>query len=81
MPYPDTVCGAIGVRANIHLGGRPSFARVDSVGGVVAELFRDPNSVGGGGVVAEIFRIHILWGGRIFPLTAVTDPKFGFFFR
>ena len=23
----------IGVRANIHLGGRPSFARVDSVGG------------------------------------------------
>ena len=23
----------IGVRANIHLGGRPSFARMDSVGG------------------------------------------------
>ena len=40
-------------------GGRPSFARMDSVGGgVVAEIFRDPCSVGGGGggVVAEIFR-------------------------
>ena len=32
-------------------GGRPSFARMDSVGGggVVAEIFRDPYSVGGGG--------------------------------
>ena len=28
---------------------------MDSVGGVVAEIFRDPYSVGGG-VVAEIFR-------------------------
>ena len=37
----------IGVRANIHLGGRPSFARMDSVGG---------------GVVPEIFRDPILWG-------------------
>ena len=36
---------SIGVRANIHLGGRPSFARMDSVGGVVAEIFRDPYSV------------------------------------
>ena len=37
-------------------GGRP-----DSVGGVVAELFRDhhrPARFGGGGVVAEIFRGH-----------------------
>ena len=42
-------CRGIGVRANIHLGGRPSFARMDSVGGgVVAEIFRDPYSVGGG---------------------------------
>ena len=37
-------------------GGRPSFARMDSVGGgVVPELFRDPYSVGGG-VVTEIFQ-------------------------
>ena len=29
-------------------GGRPSFARMDSVcgGGVVAQIFRDPSSVG-----------------------------------
>ena len=73
----------IGVRANTHLGGgRPSFARMDSVGGgIVAEIFRDPYSVGGGGssrnfpgsifcVVAEFVR-----------LTAVTDPQFVFFFR
>ena len=42
----------IGVRVaygptSIWGGGRPSFARMDSVGGgVVAEIFRDPYSVG-----------------------------------
>ena len=42
---------SIGVRANIHLGGgQTDFARMDSVGGgVVAEIFRDPYSVGVGG--------------------------------
>ena len=52
---------------------------MDSEGGVVTDIFRDPYSVGGGGVVAEIFRDpYFLWGGRIFPLTAVPDPKFVF---
>ena len=62
----------IGVRANIHLGGgRPSFARMDSVGGgLVAEMFRDPYSRGG--VVAEIFRDPYFVGYEFFfPLTAV----------
>ena len=46
----------IGVRANIHLGGgRPSFARMDSVGGGSSR--NCPGSIfSGGGVVAEIFR-------------------------
>ena len=55
---------AIGVRANIHLGGggRPSFARMDSVeGGVVAEIFRDPYSGGGGS--SRNFPGSIFWGG------------------
>ena len=58
----------IGVRANIHLGGQTEFCPngFSGGGGVVAEIFRDPYSVG----VAEFF-----------PLTAVTDPKFVFFPR
>ena len=52
----------IGVRANIHLGGQTEFcpngepqivcSRPDSVGGGVAEIFRDlqiPTTFGGGG--------------------------------
>ena len=40
----------IGVRANIHLGGQTEFCPNGfSGGGVVAEIFRDPYSVGGGG--------------------------------
>ena len=55
-------------------GGRPSFARMDSVGGgVVAEIFRDPYSVGGG--PGSIF----CGMADFFPLTAVTDPKFVLF--
>ena len=54
---------------------------MDSVGGVVAEVFRDLYSVGG--VVAEIFRARFGGGGghvaELFPLTAVTDPKFVLF--
>ena len=37
------------VRANIHLGGQTEFCPNGfSGGGVVAEIFRDPSSVGGG---------------------------------
>ena len=68
----------IGVRANIHLGGgRPSFARMDSVGVaemVVAEIFRDPNSVGGG-VVAEIFRARFGGSGRILSVNSSNIPS------
>ena len=41
----------IGVRANIHLGGQTEFCPngFSGGGGVVAEIFRDPSSVGGGG--------------------------------
>ena len=41
-----TVC--IGVRANIHLGGQSEFCPngFSGGGGVVAEIFRDPDSVG-----------------------------------
>ena len=60
---------SIGVRANIHLGGKTEFCpngerklfAADQIrwGGVVAEIFRDlrkPTTFGkGGGVVAEIF--------------------------
>ena len=73
----------IGVRANIHLGGgRPSFARMDSVGGgVVAGIFRDPYYVGGGG--RRNFAGSIFCGipefFQFFPLSPVTDPKIVFF--
>ena len=71
----------IGVRADVHLGGgRPSFARMDSVGGgVVAEFFfRDPYSVGGGGS-SRNFPGSIFCGVPEFcPLTPVPDPKFVF---
>ena len=49
-------------------------------GGVVAEIFRDPYSVGGGG---RNFPRPIRWAGgvvaELFPLTAVTDPRFVLF--
>ena len=39
----------IGVRANIHLGGQTEFCPNGfKWGGVVAEIFRDPYTVGGG---------------------------------
>ena len=58
-------------------GGRPSFARMDSVGGggVVAEISRDPYSVGGGGSTRNFP------GSIFFPLAPVTDPKFVVFSR
>ena len=71
----------IGVRANIHLGGQTEFCPNGFSGGGGSSRNFPGSKFSGGGVVAEIFRIHILWGGsRIFPLTAVTDPEFGFFF-
>ena len=52
---------------------------MDSVGGgVVAEIFRDPYSVGGGSsrnLPGSVF----CWVAEFFPFTAVTDPKFRFF--
>ena len=41
----------IGVRANIHFGGQTEFCPngFSGGGGVVADIFRDPYSVGGGG--------------------------------
>ena len=56
--FPHVSHVNIGVRANIHLGGGGTEFCPNgfSGGGVVAEIFRDPYSVGGGGVVAEIFR-------------------------
>ena len=53
---------------------------MDSVGGgVVAEIFWDPYSVGGGS--SRNFPGSIFCGVTGFvPLTAVTDPKFVLFF-
>ena len=54
---------------------------MDSVGGggVVAEIFRDPYSVGGGGS-GRNFPGSIFCGvAEFFPLPTVTDPTFGFF--
>ena len=48
---------------------------MDSVGGgVVAEIFRDPDTVGGGGVVAEIFRARFGGSGRIFSVNSSNIP-------
>ena len=55
-------------------GGRPSFARMDSVG--------FPGSIfcGGGGGSSRNFPGSIFCGvAEFFPLTAVTDPKFVLF--
>ena len=48
--YPSLgMLSGIGVRANIHLGGQTEFCPNGfSGGGVVADIFRDPYSVGGG---------------------------------
>ena len=60
--------GAIGVRANIHLGGQTEFC---------------PNGFsGGGGGSSRNFPGSIFCGvAHFFPFTAVTDPKFVFFFQ
>ena len=47
--YCITMC--IGVRADIHLGGKQGFARMAD-----ANCFQ-PTRFGGGGVVAEIFSV------------------------
>ena len=47
-------------------GGRPSFARMDSVGG-------------GGGSSRNFSGSRFCGVAEFFPLTTVTDPKFVFF--
>ena len=44
----EPACSPIGVRANIHWGGTEFCPNGFGGGGVVAEIFRDPYSVGGG---------------------------------
>ena len=52
-------------------------------GGIVADIFRDPSSVGGSSRnYSSPGARPIRWGGdsgRMFPITAVTYPKFGLF--
>ena len=74
----------IGVRANIHLGGQTEFCPNGfGGGGVVAEIFRDPYSVGGGSRRHFPGSMRARFGGGVvaefFPLTAVTCPKFVLF--
>ena len=70
----------IGVRANIHLGGQSEFCPNGFSGGVVADIFWDPYSVGGGS--SRNFPGSILGGvAQFFPLATVTDPQFVLFFR
>ena len=67
---------------NIHLGGgRPSFARMDSVGGGSSRNF--PGSIfSGGGGSSRNFPGSIFCGvAEFFPLSPGTDPKFVFFSR
>ena len=80
-----TPCHAHGHRRT----GQHPFGGADRVlpewiqwgGGVVAEIFRDPYSVGGGGS-SRNFPGSIFCGvAEFFPLTAVADPKFVFFSR
>ena len=74
---------AIGVRANIHLGGgggQTEFCPNGYSG--VAEIFRDSYSVGEGGGYKHKFYAPDSVGGivaELFPLTAVTYPKFVLF--
>ena len=72
----------IGVRANIRLGGQTEFCPNGfSGGGLVAEIFRDPYSVGGGGVVAEIFRDPYSVGWHNFSGDSSNRPSIRVFFR
>ena len=55
---------------------------MDSVGGSSRNKFSGIHIQWGGGVVAEIFRARFGGGGgsgKMFPLTAVADPKFVLF--
>ena len=68
----DRLC--IGVRANIHLGGRPSFARMVSVGGGSCRHFPGSIFCGGGGSSSRNFPGSIFmstnclnWGGGQLP--------------
>ena len=60
-------------------GGRPSFARMDSVGGGSSRDF--PGSIFCGGGSSRNFQGSIFCGvPEFFPLSPVTDTKFVFFF-
>ena len=69
---------SIGVRANIHLGGQTEFCPngfSGGGGGVVAEIFRDPYSVGGGGSSRNFPGSKLCGVAELFTLTPVTDSK------
>ena len=72
----------IGVRANIHLGGQTEFCPNGfSGGGVVAEIFRDPYSVGGGGSSRNFPGTIFCGVAEFFPLAAVHTLNSVFFSR
>ena len=74
--------GGIGVRANIHLRGQTEFCP-NEFGGGGGSRRNFPGSIfsgGGGGGSSRNFPRPIQWVvGELFPLTAVTDPKFVLF--
>ena len=73
---------AIGVRANIHLGGQTEFCPNGFSGGGGGSSRNFPGSIfsGGGGGSGRNFPGSIFCGvAEFFPLPTVTDPQFGFF--
>ena len=70
---------AIGVRANIHLGGQTEFCPNGFSGGGGGSSRNFPGSIFSG--VAEFFPLTAVTDPQFvfFPLTAVTDPKFVLF--
>ena len=68
----------VGLRANIHWGGggRPSFARMDSVGGGGSSRNFPESIFGGGGGSSRKFPGSVFGGvPQLFPLTPVTDTR------
>ena len=72
----------IGVRANIHLGGQNEFCPNGFSGGGGSSRNFPGSKFSGGGGWKQKFSGSIFCGvAEFFPLTAVADPKFGFFPR